>query len=70
MLGPGLTRTSSLRQNTEEGAVRVGQAILTHHLTHRLGEPLDIANMCLFLATDESSHITGQAFSVDGGVTM
>lgn len=33
----------------------------------RVGEPLDIANMALFLAGDESQWITGQWFAVDGG---
>lgn len=35
----------------------------------RLGDPLDIANMNLFLASDESGYITGSEFVVDGGVT-
>lgn len=34
-----------------------------------LGEPVDIANMALFLASDEARWITGQAFIVDGGYT-
>ncbi len=34
-----------------------------------LGEPVDIANMALFLASDESKWITGQSFIVDGGYT-
>ncbi len=34
----------------------------------RMGQPIDIANMILFLASDESSYCTGQAFIVDGGV--
>jgi NAD(P)-dependent dehydrogenase (short-subunit alcohol dehydrogenase family) len=33
----------------------------------RPGEPEDIAQMALFLASDASSFVTGQAFSVDGG---
>ncbi|MCT2401719.1 SDR family NAD(P)-dependent oxidoreductase [Novosphingobium mangrovi (ex Huang et al. 2023)] len=35
----------------------------------RLGTPLDIANMNLFLASDEANYITGAEFTVDGGVT-
>lgn len=34
----------------------------------RMGEPLDIANMNLFLACDESRYVTGCEFTVDGGV--
>ncbi|MDA3038991.1 MAG: glucose 1-dehydrogenase [Actinomycetota bacterium] len=34
----------------------------------RIGQSIDIANMVLFLAGDESSYCTGQAFTVDGGV--
>ncbi|GFE74857.1 SDR family NAD(P)-dependent oxidoreductase [Novosphingobium sp. TCA1] len=35
----------------------------------RMGSPLDIANMILFLASDEANYITGGEFVVDGGVT-
>ncbi len=34
-----------------------------------IGQPLDIANMAVFLASDESRMITGQILSVDGGMT-
>lgn len=33
----------------------------------RVGEPLDIANAILFLASDECSWITGSNFLADGG---
>jgi len=35
-----------------------------------VGKPQDIANTCLFLLSDEASHITGQTLVVDGGWTV
>ena len=42
-----------------------------HHIAplHRLGQPEDIAKAALFLASDDSSFITGHALVVDGGLT-
>ena len=34
----------------------------------RLGQPADIANACLFLASEEASYINGTCLSVDGGM--
>jgi len=34
----------------------------------RAGEPEDVANLCVFLASDMSSYITGQVIPVDGGM--
>ncbi len=36
----------------------------------RFGEPEDIANMAVFLASDKAKYITGQVFCVDGGVAI
>ncbi len=47
----------------------VKEILISHHLTPRLGKPEDIANLVAFLASDESSFITGAAIPIDGGVT-
>jgi 3-oxoacyl-[acyl-carrier protein] reductase len=36
----------------------------------KLGTVEDIANVCLFLATDEAAYVTGQAIAVDGGQVL
>jgi len=36
----------------------------------RLGQPSDIASLALFLASDDSSWITGSAFTIDGGALV
>jgi NAD(P)-dependent dehydrogenase (short-subunit alcohol dehydrogenase family) len=36
----------------------------------RLGTPEEIASMAVYLASNESSFITGNTFSVDGGITI
>src|SRR4051794_2496612 len=41
----------------------------THWPTGRLAKPREIVNGALFLASDESSYVTGAAFLVDGGLT-
>ena len=36
----------------------------------RVGQPSDIANAILFLASDEAAYITGQCLDVNGGLTL
>lgn len=36
----------------------------------RLAEPEEVANLCLFLASDSSAYMTGQIIGVDGGATI
>lgn len=36
----------------------------------RFGKPEDVADLALFLASDQSDYITGQVFNVDGGMVM
>lgn len=43
--------------------------VSAYHPIGRLGRPKEVADAVLFLASDDSSFITGTAFSVDGGFT-
>ena len=63
---PGLTRTpltENLYQDPEICAARTALVPLK-----RIGVPEDMANMAVFLASDEASYVTGQAIVVDGGL--
>jgi glucose 1-dehydrogenase len=44
------------------------KALLQNIPLQRLGEPSDVASVALFLASDESSYITGTTIFVDGGL--
>ncbi|MFF2082710.1 SDR family NAD(P)-dependent oxidoreductase [Nocardia sp. NPDC058176] len=43
---------------------------LSSYIVRRPGQPVDVANMALFLASDASSWITGQTYPVNGGFTL
>jgi len=42
---------------------------LARHAAGRFGQPEDIANAVAWLASDEAAYITGQCFTIDGGLT-
>jgi len=47
-----------------------GNAGLEQAETHGMGEPADIANMVLYLASTDGKHITGTTITIDNGETM
>lgn len=63
---PGLVKTDMARALWEANE----EAIARHVPLHRLGEPSDIADAALFLASDEASWITGTTLVVDGGMLL
>jgi NAD(P)-dependent dehydrogenase (short-subunit alcohol dehydrogenase family) len=63
---PGLIITDAVRAHLNEKIVaNLGKATLTPYL----GEPQDIADLVLFLGSDESRYITGQMIAIDGGMS-
>ncbi len=66
-LCPGPVLTPLLAKYLDDDAKR--QRRLVHIPMGRFGEPQEIANGALFLASDESSFMTGQSLLVDGGIT-
>jgi NAD(P)-dependent dehydrogenase (short-subunit alcohol dehydrogenase family) len=65
-IAPGLIVTPATRDSYASS--EVGEIMLRHHLTPRLGRPEDIAAAVVFLASDEAAFITGQVICVDGGL--
>ena len=64
---PGYVESNLTRVLTEDAAMR--QGIEARHPMGRFGRPEEIANAALFLASDESSFVTGAPLIVDGGYT-
>src|SRR5919109_48217 len=63
-VAPGVTNTAMPRLgNTEEGLAELARRMPTG----RLAEPEDIADVIVFLATDDARHIIGQLIHVNGG---
>ncbi len=66
-LCPGPVLTPLLAKFLSDDAKRNRR--LVHVPMGRFGEPIEIANGALFLASDDSSFMTGQSLIVDGGIT-
>jgi len=61
-VAPGITETDMMRAVPKE----VIEPLIAQIPLRRLGQPEDIANAFVFLASDEASYITGVVLSVDG----
>ena len=59
-ISPGWIDTQSLIYNGADAL---------QHPAHRVGSPMDIANMVLFLCSDKAGFITGENICIDGGMT-
>src|SRR5262249_34802359 len=50
-------------------SARVRRELMAMHPVGRLGDPRDVGNLAAWLASDESSFVTGQVYVIDGGRT-
>jgi 3-oxoacyl-[acyl-carrier protein] reductase len=65
-VAPGFTATEMITAMPE----KVLDGMRSRTPLGRLGDPRDIANAYLFLASDEASFITGETLRVDGGIVV
>jgi 3(or 17)beta-hydroxysteroid dehydrogenase len=70
---PGFILTAMVEEGIsslpEEQAKAMFERVLNGIPLGAMGEPLDIANGCLFLASEESRYMTGSELIIDGGYT-
>lgn len=65
-VAPGFTMTPMVEAMPAEARKSIEDKVPAG----RFGKPADIANACLFLASDEASYISGTVLSVDGGLVV
>ncbi len=65
-IAPGYIMTDILKTIPQD--LLDGFAKLT--MLGRLGQPIEVANAALFLASEESSYVTGQTLNVNGGMRL
>jgi 2-hydroxycyclohexanecarboxyl-CoA dehydrogenase len=71
-LCPGLVDTPLIEEmkDDDEFTRKILDSIVNYIPFKRLGRPEEIAAMAMFLASDSASYVTGQVFSVNGGLNM
>ena len=67
-VAPAVVMTEMVRKGLEEGTATV-DAYERRTPMRRLGEPLEVAEAVLYLASDEASYITAETLRIDGGWT-
>ena len=69
-ISPGLIVSGANRAHLDEGEGGFAREMVERTLLGRLGDPEDVANLALFLASSESSYITGVDIVIDGGMKV
>ena len=70
VIAPAMVFTDMIKSMPPEKVDRLEKMLALIVPLNRWGAPRDIANLALFLASDESSFITGQLIHCDGGMIM
>ena len=65
-IAPGLIKTKMIKNMPH----KMYSKILASIKMNRIGKPIDVANVALFLSSDLSSYVTGQVIGVDGGMII
>lgn len=65
-VAPGFIVTEMTDAMPEEAKNKVAE----HIAMKRLGQPIDVANVIAFLASDQAGYVTGQVICIDGGMSI
>ena len=68
MIAPGTFFTPLLQKCIDDDP-GYSDRMLKRYPINRFGQPEEIVGVCVFLASDASSYVTGAVISVDGGCT-
>jgi NAD(P)-dependent dehydrogenase (short-subunit alcohol dehydrogenase family) len=69
-ISPGLIVSGANRAHLDQAEGGFASEMVERTLLGRLGDPEDVANLALFLASPESSYITGADIVIDGGMKV
>ena len=64
-VAPGMIETPMIESTKQDP--KIMEATLAQIPLHRAGKPEEVSNLVLFLASDESSYMTGSTVVIDGG---
>ncbi|MDT8421335.1 MAG: SDR family oxidoreductase [Desulfuromonadales bacterium] len=69
---PGTVQSPSLNEriNALPNPEEAREAFIARQPMGRIGRPEEIADLCIYLASEESAYVTGQQFIIDGGMTL